>query len=291
MRFIDYFGNYIRTEQKLEDVVLYYDFVPNSKLPMIFMKDHSIEVLFQIEGLDYEGLSEEQRDDYSHFARTALELLPNEGLGYMLSNLLIRDTAKPIPLISNPDAPELIQFVQGKKQEFWNKRIQESYANNILCGLRYYPAGRREPGWETCIAEKKVFKFYADEINLTASILKQGYVSLLSGLSRFRVRELTREESYAALYKLINYSNPNIYQPDLSLVEQLARSQYEFHSNEEYLVINGSEYISLVGVRRPPPVSVAMYLRRFYELGFPLILRQSIGFMNKKKLAEEHNRK
>jgi len=277
MRFIDYFGNYIRTEQKLEDVVLYYDFVPNSKLPMIFMKDHSIEVLFQIEGLDYEGLSEEQRDDYSHFARTALELLPNEGLGYMLSNLLIRDPAKPIPLISNPDAPELIQFVQGKKQEFWNKLIQKSYANKILCGLRYYPAGRNEPGWWKFISENKAHKFYADEINLAANTLKQGYDSLTSGLSRFKVRNLTREESYAALYELINYSKPNVYQPDVALGEQLARSQYEFHVNDEYLVINGREYISLVGIRRPPPVSVAMYLRRF------------IGFASKEKLRKEQD--
>jgi len=293
MRFLDYFGNYTLLEQKLDNILLYYDFVPNSKLPMILMKDGSVTVLFQIDGLDYEGLSEEQREEYSHYSRSALELLPNEGQGFMLSNLLMRNTAEPIPLIGNPQAPELIQLVQGKKQAFWNKLIQKSYSNKILCGLRYFPvgfAGIKEPEWYDCISDKTVFTFYIDVINATASTLKQGYLSLSSGLSRFKVRDLTREESYAALYELVNFSKPGVYQPDVSLVEQLARSQYKFHSSAGYLVINDNEYISVVGIRRPPPVSVAMYLRRFYELDFPIIMRQSIGFINKTKLAEEHNR-
>ena len=290
MKFSDVFGNYTKIEQKLENILLYYDFLPNSKLPMILMKDGSIVVLFNIDGLDYEGLSEEQREDYSHYIRTAMELLPNEGAGFMFSNLLIRDTAKPIPLVRNSAAPELIRYVQGKKQKYWYELIKQSYSNRILCGLRYYPVERKEPGWQTCISERKVHKFYADQINSTANTLKQGYISFSSGLSRFKVRELSRQEVYASLYELINYATPGVYRPDLSLVEQLARSRYYFHSNDEYLVINDAEYISLVGVRRPPPVSVAMYLRRFYELGFPMIMRQSIGFINKTKLSEEHNR-
>ena len=284
------FGNYTLVEQKLENLLLYYDFVPNSKLPMILMKDGSIIVLFKIDGVDYEILHEEKREDYSHFIRTAHELLPNEGLGFMVSNLLIRDTANPIPLVRHPEAPELIQYVHEKKQAFWNDIIKKSYSNRILCGLRYFPAEQKEPGWRTCISDTKSHKFYIDEILSSANILKQGYMSLSSGLSRFKVRELTREESYSALYELINYSTPGVYNPELSLVEQLARSQYSFHSNEEYLVINDNVYVSLVGIRRPPPVSVATYLRRFYDLGFPMVMRQSIGFINKTKLAEEHNR-
>ena len=290
MKFNDVFGDYTKVEQNLEDILLYFDFLPKSKLPMILMKDRSVLVLFSIDGLDYEGLSEEQREDYSHYIRTALELLPDEGQGFMLSNLLIRNTAEPISLINNPQAPDLIQYVQGQKQAFWNDLIKKSYSNKILCGLRYFPVNQKEPGLMTCAEEEAVIKFYADQVNSAANTLKQGYTSLSSGLSRFKVRDLTREESYAALYELINYSPPAAYQPDLALGEQLARSQYVFHSKSKYVVINDKEYVSLIGIRRPPPVSVAMYLRRFYELGFPLIMRQSLGFMNKSKLAEEHNR-
>ena len=290
LRFRDIFGNYTDIEQKLEDVVLYWDFLPNSKLPMILMKDHSILLPFQLDGLDYEGLSDEEQEDYSHYIRTAMSLLPNEGLGFMLSNLLIRDTARPIPLIDNPDASDLIKFAQGKKQEYWNERIKNSFSNSIFCALRYFPAEQKESEWGDCISENKAHEFHIDKINSFAATLKQGYISLCSGLEKFKIRDLSKEEVYAFLYELINYSKPGVYQPLVSLSEQLPRSQYKFYDNKEYMVINGREYISLIGVRRPPPVSVAMYLRRFYELGFPMIMRQAIGFVNKTKLAEEHNR-
>ena len=238
--------------------------------------------------MDYEELYGEQRDDYSHYARTAMELLPNKGLDFTLSNLLIKGTANPIPLISNPTAPELIQYVQGKKQEFWNNRVQKSYSNKIFCGLRYFQADRKKPDWKTNISEEKLFKFHADRFNSAANMLEQGYTSLANGLSRFKIRELTREESYAALYELIHFSQPNEYQPDLSLMEQLTQNQYRFYGNKEYIVVNDAEYISLIGIKYQPPPFAATHLKRFYELGFPLILRQAIGFHAKKLRVWEH---
>ena len=51
--------------------------------------------------------------------RSALEQLPNEGAGFMLSNLLIRDTHKPVHPASAPDdMPLFIQFLHEKKQAF-----------------------------------------------------------------------------------------------------------------------------------------------------------------------------
>jgi hypothetical protein len=86
------------------------------------------------------------------------------------------------------------------------------------------------------------------------------------------------------LVLLVNFAKAPAYRPDLSLNAQLAHSQYAFRSNEEYVLINGTQYCSLIGLKYPPPSSLAMYLRRFYELPFPLLLRQSIGFCNKQKL-------
>jgi len=285
MRYRDLLRNIDSVEQKLDNVILYIDFLPTKK-PIIFLKDGSLLILFRLDGLDYEGLSEEKREEAAHCARTALELLPDEGFGFMVSNLLIRDTPKPIPLIANPDAPPLIQFVQGKKQVFWNELISKSFANGILCGLRYFPQ-RVPPPWGTLVQDKKRFTFYVNEIKEAAEKLEQGFLALSSGLDRFGFREMTREESFSALYELINYSDAPVYRKDLSLIAQLTHSQYQFH--DDYLVINDTEYVSIVGVRVPPPSSVAMYLRRFYELGFPLILRQSIGFASKEKLKKEQD--
>ena len=54
-------------------------------------------------------------------------------------------------------------------------------------------------------------------------------------------------------------------------------------------MVNGTEYCSLVGMKYPPPSSLAMYLRRFYELDFPLVLRQSIGFASKQRLYKHQD--
>src|SRR5947199_339978 len=42
-------------------------------------------------------------------------------------------------------------------------------------------------------------------------------------------------------------------------------------------------------MKYPPPTSLAMYLRRFYELDFPLLLRQSIGFAAKERLYKNQD--
>jgi len=284
-RWSELYSNISRVEQKLDNILLYVDFLPGSEPPIILLKDGSLMSLFSLDGLDYEGLSVEQRESFSHYIRSAIELLPDEGAGFMLSNLLIRDTPKPVPLVSNPAAPPLIQFVQGKKQAFWNDLISKSFSNHILCGLRYYPVKRKEPPWSVMVQERKVHRFYRDQLKEAADQLKQGFVNLSRGFARFGFRTLTREESFTALYRLINFSNPATYRADLSLNTQLAQSRIRFY--DEYLVVNDTEFISLIGMKYPPPSSVAIYLRRFYELGFPLILRQAIGFAGKEKLFKK----
>lgn len=107
MRFRDLLQNISKVEQKLDNVLLYVDFLDHP-LPIILMKDGALLILFELGGLDYEGLSEEEKEQYSYYVRVALEQLPEEGAGFMLSNLLIRDTPNPIPLQKNPRAHPLI---------------------------------------------------------------------------------------------------------------------------------------------------------------------------------------
>ena len=147
LRYSDILNDINQNEQKLDNIILYVDFLPEYELPIILLKDDSLLILFRLEGLDYEWLSDEQKENFSNYARSALEQLPNEGAGFMLSNLLIRDTPKPMPLVNNSDAPPLIQFFQDKKRTFWNGLISKGFSNRILCGLRYYPAEREETPW------------------------------------------------------------------------------------------------------------------------------------------------
>ena len=288
MRFRDLARNISQYEQKLENVLMYVHFLP-TRLPVILLKDGSLLILFRLDGLDYEGLSEERREDFSHHARVALEQLPDEGAGFMLSNLLIRDTPHPKPLRSDPAAPPLARFVREKKQSFWNDLISKSFSNHILCGLRYHPVERREPSWNLLVQEGKLFRFHGSQLRRATERLERGFLALSRGFSRFGFHGLTREESFSALYELINFDTAPAYRPDLSLNAQLAQSHYQFRSNDEYLVVNDREYISIIGVKYPPPTSLAMYLRRFYELGFPLVLRQSTGFAPKEKLFRQQD--
>src|SRR5216117_481791 len=78
MRFRDLARDINRHEQKLENVLLYVDFMDH-ELPVILLKDGSLLVLFELAGLDYEGLSEDEKEQFSHYARVALEQLPDEG--------------------------------------------------------------------------------------------------------------------------------------------------------------------------------------------------------------------
>jgi type IV secretory pathway VirB4 component len=222
-------------------------------------------------------------------SREVLPHLPEEGAGFMLSNLLVRDTPDPLPLKKNRPAHSLVQFVQAKKQEFWDGVIARSYGNRIFCGLRYFNPRKKEPAWNLLIQDQKLFHFYRSQLQQTVRKAEQGFVVLSNAFSRFGFRALDYEQSFRVLYELINFAKAPAYRPDLSLNAQLAHSHYLFRPIEEYAVINGTEYCSLIGIKYPPPSSLTMYLRRFYELDFPLVLRQSIGFCNKQRLYKEQD--
>ncbi|MCI0718327.1 MAG: hypothetical protein L0338_05055 [Acidobacteria bacterium] len=287
MRFRDLLKNINKYEQKLENALLYVDFLPDYTLPLILMKDGSLLVLFELGGLDYEGLSEEDKRQYSYYTRTAMEQLPGEGTGFMLSNLLVRDTPEPIPLKGNPQAHPLIRFVQDNKQRFWDGIVARSFGNRIICSLRYFNPRRKEPSWNLLFRESKLLRFYRDQVCFDAQKLEEGFLVLSNAFARFGFQSLNRVESFRSLYQLINFVKAPAYRPDLSLNAQLAHSRYVF--SKEYVVINDQEYCSVVGIKYPPPTSLALYLRRFYELSFPLVLRQSIGFCNKQRLYKEQD--
>src|SRR5206468_1657366 len=110
---------------------------------------------------------------------------------------------------------------------------------------------------------------YRDQLKTSVQKLEEGCLALASGLRRLSFQPLDREISFEALYGLVNFVRAPPYRPELSLNAQLAHSHYLFRPSEEYLVINGRQYLSLVGMKYPPPTSLAIYFRHFYELDFP----------------------
>jgi len=277
-------GDLLKLEQKLDNLLLYVDFFDNKyDLPAILMKDGAIIVLFELAGIDYEGFSQEEKEQFSYYVRSAVEQLPQDGRGYMLSNMLVRDYARIEKLAANQEANPVIQFVQQKKQEFWEKLAQASFRNQVFCCLRYFDPGKKPPPWRSLISDTARFDFLKSDLDNRVDRLYQGFLTLKSALDRFGFRSLDREKSFNLLYYAVNHSHPPGYRPDLSLNAQLSHSNYCF-SGRGSISLNDNLYASVIGQKYPPQGSVAMYLRRFYELDFPLTLKQTFGFADKSKL-------
>ena len=187
-----------RVEQKLENVLLYVDFLPH-ELPVILLKDGSLLILFELAGLDYEGLSEEEKEQYSYYARTALEQLPDEGAGFMLSNLLVRDKPDPIPLNSNPQRPSADSVRPDRKQEFWNETLIHSYGNRILCGLRYFNPTKERASLEPAGSGRKAVPVLPGSTPGHYGKLEEGFLALENALGRFGFRASIGSDRFGSL--------------------------------------------------------------------------------------------
>ena len=186
----------IRAEGKLDDYLLYLDFWNNRQdLPVVLLKDRSVMVLFELAGVDYEGLSEEEKSLFAHYLRSGLEQLPDEGLGFRVQNYLVRDRAQLVPLVNHAEAPEVIRFVQDKKMEFWREVGARSYQNRVVCGLRYYTPKKLKPSLRQLWTEEKRHDLERGVIDERVEKLLAGVEALKSGLGRFGFRVIDRSET------------------------------------------------------------------------------------------------
>ena len=279
--------NLLKQEQKLDNLLLYVDFYPAAAdgFHPILLKDGAMICLWELSGVDYEGLSEVDKEMFAYFLRCALEQLPDDGRGYMISNTLLRVPARAPQLDpGGADAPGVVRFVQERKQEFWEQIAGASYENRLYYCLRYYdkPA---EPAWRDLISDTRTFRFIRADLEARAEKLHRGYQAIKAGLARFGVRELDREDVFRLIYRLVNRAEPpRRYRSDLSLGVQVAASQVRIRW-PRHVEVNG-RLTAVIGLKYPPEVSRAMYLRRFYELPFPLILKQSMALVDKAKIKK-----
>ncbi len=284
MRYSTLFKNLARLEQKLDNLVLYVDFYPNRHdLPAILMKDGSLIILFEFSGVDYEGISQEEKEQLSYYVRSAVEQLPNDGKGFMLSNLFLRGTANIPDLVVREDANPVVKYLQHRKQEFWNDLAKRSFQNRSICCLRYFEHDPAPP-WSQLVGDEKCFKFYREQLDARMEKLYMGYVTLKSALDRFGFKQLDKETTFKLLYRIVNCQAPPRYREDISLNAQVPNTVIKLYAHKGYLTIGEDTYATIIGVKYPPDTTVGMFLRRFYELNFPLLIKQSFGFADKQKL-------
>ena len=276
----------LKQEQKAENVYLYLDFYPARQegFQPILLKDGAAICLFELAGIDYEGLSEGDREQYSYYLRCALEQLPDDGRGFILSNTLLRAQARPPRLDPGAEgAPPVVRFVQERKAEFWRSRAERTFENRLICCLRYFEP-EKIPEWRLLISDRRTFHFLRQQLEARVEKLHQGYQALKAALTRFGVRELDREETFRLIYRIVNRDRPPRYRPDLSLSVQTATCPVKIKW-PRYIEVNGT-LTTIIGLMYPPETSCAMYLRRFLELPFPVQLKQTLAVVDRNKIKK-----
>jgi len=282
-----------KVEQSMDNVLLYYDFYDSEGMDFspILMKDGAVIALFRIGGMDYEGISEEEREQLSYYIRGACEQL---GPGFTLENYLVRGPAKFIELKQNENSPEIINYIQKKKEEFWRIRCDNALENELLFCIRYYRSKKKELPLSAYLSENKIIEIERKTIDEAVRKLYQGFMAFRSSIQaiaigpsqeKFEFITLDRDESFKAIYRLVNQSDPGPYREDLSLVTQVGQAKYQFF--KKHALINEKIYMKAISIKYPPPSTCAFYLRRFFDLQLPFIMRQSFGFVDYEKFEKK----
>jgi len=260
-----------KEEQKLDDILLFIDFLDNGyDLPIILLKDGSLLLLFEISGVDYEQLSPEERVALSEKVKFAFLQLDEE---FTVSNYLDRDINELFPLEKSGEAPDVIKYVQEKKQKFWNTISVKSHSNRIFCSVRYYDSHKKEVPLKGLFFEKQLFNFSEKELNEKITKFFHGYMIVKSALKGFGFFPLDKQESFSVLYKMINFAAPPAYRKNLQLNIQLAHSAYTF---------NGDSFITgtgisgkIISIKYLPEESFPIYFERLYDLNIRFVIKQS----------------
>jgi len=181
-------------------------------------------------------------------------------------------------LMPSDGAPLLIQSMRKKKQSTCDQNILDRFSNRILCCLRYYPTGQGKKLSKTSDEEIEAY------IKTAAKKLEQGFIKLLQKLERFGFQQLTREESFNELYKLVKFSAPpKSYDESTRLDKQLLAKpiSYCYDKDDGCIAINGAEYFSVIGITKFPQSINATPSQSLHRFNFPMILCQSVSLAPK----------
>jgi type IV secretory pathway VirB4 component len=279
----------VKHEQKLDDILLYIDFIDNPYgLPVVLLKDSSVMLLFELTGIDHEKLSGEEREACSRLLRAGFLQLEK---GFTVSSFLDRDLFTCHPLTENSSGQKIIELLRSRKQVFWDEVSGRSFSNILYGSIRYKnPSGKKLP-WTALIHEKKIHQFSRKEIDDTVEKLHGGMLSLRSTLSRFGFYIPQKDRVFGILYRLINFREPPQLRDDLSLNAQLSHSGYEFDGDT--LTISGRQCCRIISIKYPPKHTSPLFLERLFDLDIRFVLGQSfravgIGSIEKRLQANQN---
>ncbi len=226
-------------------------------------------------------MSPDEREACSELLRTGFTQLEQ---GYVISNFLNRDIKNCHPLKENNNAPEIIKFLQSKKQQFWDNISAKSYSNSIFGSIRYWNPRKKEIPCTSLIYDNKLFRFSKREIDESIEKLNHGLRAIRSVFSKFGFYIPTQKDSFGILFRLINFEDPPEYRSDLSLNVQLGHTGYEFGKD----IMNSSNgyYSQVISVKYPPKYSHSIYLERLFDLDIKFVIRQSFRIIDYGKIEK-----
>jgi type IV secretory pathway VirB4 component len=283
----DLIKTFRRKEQKLASVLQYVDFMPYNivgDLPVIVQKDGSYLVLFECEGIDYEGNSVKDQELASHYVAKAFEKLEP---GFVAESLVIRKKAT-IPKIAVLEgAPRIATYLKERKEQFWSKEAENTYSSRLILTFKMKPKGaNKKKPYTFYISDKNRYAYLEKEMREWFKDFQSNYISFSSSMERFGAKVMNREQAFEALYSLINQKPAPRYNPDLSLNAQLADSYYLFKGNVLQFD-DGRRFMKSITVKGYPQGTIALYLRKLYEIGCELTLRVSGEILDYKKLQSK----
>lgn len=283
----DLIKTFRRKEQKLASVIQYVDFLPFSitgDLPVIVQKDGSLLMLFECEGVDYEGSSVKEQELASHYVAKAFEKLEP---GFVIESLVVRSKAK-IPRITVMDgAPRIASYLKERKDRFWRKEAENTYASRLILTFKMKPRGvKKKRPYTFYLSDKNRYSYLLSDVREWFKVFHSNYISFTSSMERFGTGAMNREQAFRTLYSLINQKDPPEYNPDLSLNAQLADCYYHFRGNV-LGIDEDRRFMKAVTVRGYPQGTMSLYLRKLYEIGCEFTLRVSGEILDYKKLQKK----
>ncbi len=275
-------------ESKLSNILLYVDFLYESDLepPVVVLKDGSVLLLMELEGKDYDGLSVDEANRISHMIKQSLELLEER---YELDVFYRREKMKPVKLFYTQESPEIVKFLQNKKQVFWDAYANYTYKGTIYVALKYIPKRMQEKDLATFLSDNKVITLRVKTLEKAAEKLLQGFEVLRKTLEQFGLKEMHKKDVYEALYKLVNHKDPLKYNPEMSLNFQISSAQMHFFESdkETFVSINDDKIGKVIALKILPRYSCPLIMRKVLDMPFELCFRINFTWFNYTKMLNK----
>ena len=273
------FGRH-RANPSLADVIFMIDFLFPGE-PVILNKDGTLFVVFEIGGIEYEGMEPEAIDEVEKEVRLFSETVKED---VTLTNYFIRRRGEKLRLDCAESASPVVKFLSGKKEQFYNSMRDETFQSTILCTIKLNrpllkPANLgafTQPGREFVFLKERLLESYKKLSGITNTVR--------TNLKNTGVRPLSCEEIFRHFFFLINgEKEAPPFRDDLSLNSQLARSSYTFKKD---LVRVDERFRRIVSVIDEPPATERMFFQSFFDFPGTMVLKNSFFTMD----YERHKR-